>query len=460
MEPSVLPVVVSYRSNLWIRVALRSYRRHFPDGMILVVDNNPKPGAPGWEPECEEERAWLRSLPDILLVENPRPRKKHGAALDLAASWCRENGYEFLLAFEPDCLITGRRWFEELWAAVARGAWMAGAHKKAYGPIHPCPSLWRVARIQASFDNRVRGEDEQHPRFRELFDLDRLMRTVAAEGGPVRWWARHWDTAQRAWFLAAVNDRAALAPKTDDFRHFWCGSSSNRRHRALREDPRLVALLAEPSAGLAVPAVRPAPAMGGARAGRRPRFCIVTPTIPGRERSLRAAIASAQAQDFQDFAQWVVSDGPCPGAADVCASMGVRFASTPKRERAYGASCRNRVLDEADADYFLFLDDDNLLFRGALARLHEAALAAGDPPLLAQKIVFLPRHGGGVRIFPEALPPRLGLWDQLCACVRGDVARRARFPSRSCNDYHYIMECINISGAVPILVDNVGGVHI
>ncbi|HEU5118999.1 MAG TPA: glycosyltransferase family A protein [Isosphaeraceae bacterium] len=191
----------------------------------------------------------------------------------------------------------------------------------------------------------------------------------------------------------------------------------------------------------------------------RPRFCVVTPTIPGRERLLKAAIASVQAQDFRDLQHWVVGDGPCPEAESLCASLGVRFLHTPAREDAWGSNARNLVLDQADADYFVFLDDDNLLFRHSLARLHDTAAEHRDPPLLAQRILFLPRTAEPYRVLPESLPPQLGQWDQLCACVRGDIARQVRFQPHYTQDYVYIQDCIAASHVQPLLVEEIGGVH-
>lgn len=251
MEQAVLPVLVSYHTDRWIRVALRSYRHHFPEGPILVVDNNPEQGEPGWTPRCEQERAWLRGRPDVLLVKNERPRKKHGTGIDRAVAWCRDHEVAFLLHFEPDCLVSGRRWFDDLWAAVESGAWMAGSDFKWYGPIHPTPSLWRVSEIRASFEAQPRGDDVRHRRFRDLFDLDGLVADRRADGDEHwEWWRDHWDTAQKAWFEAAVHDRARLVRTPGDFHHYWCGSTVHRDHPALADDPRLASLLADDHDGL------------------------------------------------------------------------------------------------------------------------------------------------------------------------------------------------------------------
>jgi hypothetical protein len=44
------------------------------------------------------------------------------------------------------------------------------------------------------------------------------------------YWAHYWDTAQKAWFEAAIRDKAILIPEVigfKDFRHFWGGSTGN-----------------------------------------------------------------------------------------------------------------------------------------------------------------------------------------------------------------------------------------
>src|ERR1044072_5720923 len=100
-----VPVLVSYHTIYWVRVAVGSYLEHFPGDRILVVDNNPKRGESGWGPACERERRWLASHPSIILLATPAPapsswRRSHGAGLDLALEWCRRNGKPVLLVME------------------------------------------------------------------------------------------------------------------------------------------------------------------------------------------------------------------------------------------------------------------------------------------------------------------------------------------------------------------------
>jgi hypothetical protein len=209
-------------------VAVESYLELFPGDRLLVVNNNPRRGEPGWYPYCEGERAWLVSHPGVILIDNPRHgplpdgRLDHGGGMDVALAWAREHGAGVLVHLEPDCLITGRQWRENLLRALAQGAWMAGGLRQSHGPIHPTPSAWRVAEVRASFRIGSWAEEERHPRFAELVHLAALEADRSPEGRWIRN-IRYWDTGHRAWFAAAVHDRAALV-EIPGFRHYWYGS--------------------------------------------------------------------------------------------------------------------------------------------------------------------------------------------------------------------------------------------
>ena len=244
MTPSVMPVMVSYKSRLWIRVALRSFRRFFPDSPLLILDNNPDPGMAGYGPLIEEERAWIKDWcsQDYRHYFEPTKlfEKNHGLAMDWAARWCRSYRIRWMLHIEPDCLIDGVEWANRLLAAIQQDIWMVGSHRKFYGPIHPTPSLWAVNRIQASFREQLRGSDASHPRFSELMDMKGLMASLQPR--EVAYWTSWWDTAQKPWFDAAIHDRTLLIEESPDFRHFWGGSSFNV-DPAKSGDPRVAQYL-------------------------------------------------------------------------------------------------------------------------------------------------------------------------------------------------------------------------
>jgi hypothetical protein len=233
----IVPIVVAYHSASWIRVAVESYLEHFPEDRLLVVENNPRRGEVGWLPECAQEREWLASHPGVILIENPAPpdgllhNRTHGAGMDLALAWCRSHGAKVLIHIEPDCLVAGRRWRDNLLCALDRGAWMAAGVRQCHGPLHPTPSAWLVNEVRASFTiTPWRGPDEQHPRFAQLVDPDALKYDSSPMGVWIGWTC-HWDTGHKAWFEAAVRDRAVLV-ETPDFTHYWHGSYGQRLSEA------------------------------------------------------------------------------------------------------------------------------------------------------------------------------------------------------------------------------------
>jgi hypothetical protein len=228
----VVPVLVAYFTADWIRVAITSYLQHFREDRVLVVDNNPRRGEVGWLPVCERERHWLKSHPRVDFLANPLLPSPvdgyapHGLGVDAAMAWCRDRGADVLLHFEPDCVVEGRRWRENLLGAISEGAWMAGSVRKAHGPIHPTPSAWRVDQVRGSFSARERTPDESHPRFHELFELG-ILKAICRHSGEWSWFERFWDTGEKPWFAAALEGRTALVD-TPDFRHYWHGTTSNR----------------------------------------------------------------------------------------------------------------------------------------------------------------------------------------------------------------------------------------
>src|SRR5262249_40255524 len=118
-------------------------------------------------------------------------------------------------------------------------------------------------------------EDEQHPRFRELVALD-VLRAALEPAGMWELWGRFWDTGEKAWFDAAVCDRAVHVA-TPDFRHIWHGSSSRRFSEAalLAEYPEVRPFLERASARCSLSvegcrfreSVRPSPAGESAECG-------------------------------------------------------------------------------------------------------------------------------------------------------------------------------------------------
>ena len=98
----VMPFVVAYQSPAWIKVAVGSYRDVFGDAWLTVIDNNQ-------DQSCEESE-WLRGQRFVRRAVNDGESRTHGSGMDLALRLARKEGYDAILHFEPDCLISDDRW--------------------------------------------------------------------------------------------------------------------------------------------------------------------------------------------------------------------------------------------------------------------------------------------------------------------------------------------------------------
>jgi hypothetical protein len=235
-ENKILPVLISYTVPYadmladtdgwdWIKIALRSFHAHFPGEKVLVVDNDSD------DNRYARKRAWLHAYSGAVVIRNPLTREAvfwrhhhprhnhhHGAGIDLAVDYCRQRGYEFLLYFEPDCLVAGRAWVENMWRQLQGGAWMTGGNIAARTAriIHVCPSMWRIDSpcCATSFMRQSKERDRQHPLFTVLTGFDEVALT----------WEK-WDTAQKNWWIAALHGKAwhSTIP-SGDFFHYWSGS--------------------------------------------------------------------------------------------------------------------------------------------------------------------------------------------------------------------------------------------
>src|SRR5262249_23578885 len=103
------------------------------------------------------------------------------------------------------------------------------------------------------FHPNCRWEDRGGP----CHNLEGLIESIRSEGGPWQRWRVDWDTAQRAWFRAAIHDRATLVPKTADFCHYWRGSKTNRDYPDLMEEFELARSLSGPYGNWDGPTVYP-----------------------------------------------------------------------------------------------------------------------------------------------------------------------------------------------------------
>lgn len=95
-----------------------------------------------------------------------------------------------------------------------------------------------------------------------------------------------------------------------------------------------------------------------------PLVSIVIPTF-NREKFLPATFASVLSQDYPTKEIVVVDDGSSDATAEVCARHPVRYV---RQEHGGGSAARNTGARNSAGELLVFLDDDDLLAAGSLAK--------------------------------------------------------------------------------------------
>ena len=119
-----------------------------------------------------------------------------------------------------------------------------------------------------------------------------------------------------------------------------------------------------------------------------PFFSIVIPTY-NRAGFIGATLDSVLAQEYPDFEVLVVDDGSKDNTAEVVGGYSdPRIQYLPKENAERGAA-RNYGLAQAQGEYVLFLDSDDLFHPGHLVTLHAAIRAQNPRPnFIATKYDF------------------------------------------------------------------------
>lgn len=203
----VFVAVIFYHE--WPKIMLRSLREHFSEEVILV--NHLGRSLP---PEYYDN--------NCIILDGLQNKMTHGAGVDAAVEFLKNRGDKYFIHIEPDCLITGRDWVNGLVGAAASGAVMAGTYRLPFGPIHPCPTIWDINRIDGSFDisNRIGHVDQRIFNYR---DMIRWLLDSGFNDDDIWFWCHLWDCGIKNWYKAALQGLAVHSVNSDGFRHFWGG---------------------------------------------------------------------------------------------------------------------------------------------------------------------------------------------------------------------------------------------
>ncbi len=238
-KPKPLIILTCYHTHRWIEQCISGLVANLPDVPLMIVNNNPCLDDPpfrkesynktdpygkyhgldhtcAWDEKVEFENEFIKTIPNAQIVKTPQ-HFHHGEAMNYAMAWTAKAGYTIMVHIEPDTIISGRIWYDNLVNAINDGNWMSGGIIARHGEIFSCPTAWNVSEFQKHKMSFLvcdkTPEDLNHPKFLSVFNMDK------AEG-----WSRvGWDTSFKAWFTCAINDKAKVVA-LPDFQHLWSGS--------------------------------------------------------------------------------------------------------------------------------------------------------------------------------------------------------------------------------------------
>jgi glycosyltransferase involved in cell wall biosynthesis len=104
---------------------------------------------------------------------------------------------------------------------------------------------------------------------------------------------------------------------------------------------------------------------------------IITPTWHGNPDRLRRCINSVVRQSYNNFEQWIASDGELESTTQEIVKrfedQRIRYLTTATRHGGWGAAVRQEVMvDAVTGLYLVFLDDDNIIFPTYLEKMLRA----------------------------------------------------------------------------------------
>ena len=223
--------------DIWPKILLRSLRR-YSDNEIILVNHLGKPVPEDYyDTNCIilENKGSVMSVYETANKKTYQiphylsKSKSHGAGIDLAVHFLRERGDQYMVHIEPDCVVSGLTWLNELKAAAASGAIMAGSMHLPFGPIHPCPSIWDLRRLPGSFDTSLRDTGINFDVFNYRQMCEWLI-NVGMDNGGIWLWTHCWDCGILNWYKAALMGKAVHTKTGDGFRHFFAGRMRPPNH--------------------------------------------------------------------------------------------------------------------------------------------------------------------------------------------------------------------------------------
>ena len=158
---------------------------------------------------------------------------------------------------------------------------------------------------------------------------------------------------------------------------------------------------------------------------------IITPTFNRSQNIIKRCFASVDAQTYTNWNHLVLVDDehlePHLSSDIIHTNSKREFICMGKRTNNYGNSPRQLGIEKGCGDYFVFLDDDNVIFPNYLETLVKYLEDNTDKSIAICKIIHmgpLPGRFGEPPKILDGKPPVLQNIDTLQVCVRAEVVKK------------------------------------
>ncbi len=170
------------------------------------------------------------------------------------------------------------------------------------------------------------------------------------------------------------------------------------------------------------------------------KICVITPTIQGRENLLSATIKSIKNQTYKDFIHVACGDGPSKISQEICQKENIIWTEV-KKEGKWGFNCRNHVIENYDAEYYMFLDDDNIYNSNCLEEVSKRFPAE----FISFKINWVARWLNKRIEIPNNEEVIEGQFDMMNMCVSSKIAKQIKFQPIYEQDFLFANEAYKLA---------------
>jgi len=118
----------------------------------------------------------------------------------------------------------------------------------------------------------------------------------------------------------------------------------------------------------------------------KPLFSVLIPSY-NREQHVREAVESVLAQTWSNYELFVIDDGSTDGTQSTLAKYGSRIHVIRQANQGPEVA-RNNAAVQAQGEYLVFLDSDDLLFPNALETYANIVQACDSPPLIIGSMTY------------------------------------------------------------------------